>query len=290
LLDAGIVLLESGVKLLERIPISDEAGARLYAQIGKLRATRNFQGVKDYGATFSILTTARHHADLSASDARIADVLDLIGLTHYYRKLRTGEGTFDTAAEYFQQALARREFINDRRGIAETLFHLGLIYQNTDAEFAAAEMYARSAEIAYQDGYKLELSYAVRHLGAIAKTKGDLDTARNYAEQSLALREEIGFAIFLPFSHIALGDVCAAQGDWEAAGAHFEQAHRMNADTQLHTQTIFALLALARVSENEGNHAQARRQLEEALGIARRIDDHPLIETVTERLSALQVT
>lgn len=259
----------------------------LLLQYGKLLATHNFNGNPDYSATLTILEQAHKLAELLDDAGQLATALDLIGLTLYYRWFSTTEGDLNLCLTYFQQALEKRKAMADQRGVSETLFHMGLVCQNMEQDPAAEEYYTHSLQIAEQHNFKLEKSYAIRHLGFLQLGRGELDTALESFQRSLALREEIGFRIFLPFSHIGLGYVYAAKKDIDRARDHYQQAFQLAQAMDSKVQIIFSLLALGNVERDQAHFAQARSHYQQALSLAEAIDHRERKGVALARLAEL---
>jgi tetratricopeptide (TPR) repeat protein len=159
--------------------------------------------------------------------ALLADARDLLGLAVYGRDFRATDQA--EARALFEPALAARRAANDRRAIAESLFHVGLTWENkldpTDADKARARaLHEEALATAEAGGYDVEASYAVRHLAGHKQDAGDLDGALAGFLRSLALREKAGYAIYIAPSLIAIGDVWKDKGDATKAREYYERA------------------------------------------------------------------
>jgi hypothetical protein len=118
----------------------------------------------------------------------------------------------------FERALEIRERLGDRRGVAESLFHIGLVHQITRQDGPAAlTCFRRSYELAREAGDAILMSYAVRHVGYMEQAAGSLDAAQAAFEESLALREANGWRPGVAAAQLALAAVLAAKGDRTAA-------------------------------------------------------------------------
>jgi tetratricopeptide (TPR) repeat protein len=84
---------------------------------------------KDFDLTLTTIQEAKQLAGEIQDEKGIADALCLLGQAYYNKKLNTGEGDYEQALGYFQQALERRERLRDTRGISEALFYSGLTYE-----------------------------------------------------------------------------------------------------------------------------------------------------------------
>lgn len=172
------------------------------------------------------------HAILDAAemlrDAKlIADVRDQLGLAIYSRDFRQTD--MAEPRRLFEQSLRTRRSVDDRRGMAESLFHVGLTLENKKDPSAEELQRARASHeealaIAEAGGFDIEASYAVRHLAGHKQDAGDLDGALAGFERSLELRMRAGYHIYLAPALLAVGDVWKAKGNKTKAREHFERA------------------------------------------------------------------
>jgi tetratricopeptide (TPR) repeat protein len=166
-------------------------------------------------------------AEAVAEPLLLADARDLLGLALYARDIR--RTAHDEARSLFEQALAARRSHGDRRGEAETLFHLGLVSENRndpspeDLRRARAR-HEEALSIARAGGFEIEASYALRHLAGHQQEAGDLDGAVAGFEESLRLRERSGYRIYVPPALLALGDAWKQKGDLSKARSLYERA------------------------------------------------------------------
>jgi tetratricopeptide (TPR) repeat protein len=164
----------------------------------------------------------------SLRDARlVADVRDQLGLAIYTRNFRQSD--LADARQLFEQALQARRSFDDRRGIAESLFHIGLTWENKKDPSAeelrrARESHSEALKIAAAGGFDIEASYAVRHLAGHQQDAGDLDGALKGFERSLDLRLRAGYHIYLAPALLTVGDVWKAKGNPAKAREYYDRA------------------------------------------------------------------
>jgi tetratricopeptide (TPR) repeat protein len=145
-LDAALNTLQAGTLLLETAPKQqalDESRTKLLLQQGKPLVTRGFYANSGYEAAVSALSQAQELAASAQDEGSIARALQLFGQAYYNKTLNTDEGGYDQPLDHFQQALARREALEDTRGVAESLFYTGLIYERWEQP-GEAQSYQRN--------------------------------------------------------------------------------------------------------------------------------------------------
>ena len=219
----------------------------------------------------------------------LSDVLDCLGLAYYYHRLNTGEGDSSISLAYYQQALELRRSSDEMEGESESLFHIGLLYENggqPDVE-KALFYYKQAYESAIEHHDELAQSYAARHLGSTAETQGDFEQARRYYEESLVLREKEGFKISFPFSHLILGDLSFAQQEWDSASTHYQQAVSIAREMDTPIALIASLLSLGDLYQEQNEPVQALKCFEEALALARTYNASRWISEAASRIERL---
>lgn len=282
--DDAIMLLKMGGQVIEAKEVTQHDQLTLLLQYGKMLTSSIFYSHGDAKEAFAVLARAKQLAAFLADEQQEAEALDLRGFANYYQLVMTGEGASNTALAYCQQALERREALGDQRGVSEPLFHLGLIYENGDQPDLekALPSYHRAYQMTRQYGYRLEQSYAARHLGGLAEGRGDLDQARQYFEESLALRREIGFKIALPFSHLAAGGICVKQNEPTTAVTHYKRAEALARELHQSAAALLAQLSLGDLYLAQQQHAQALECFEGAYRFA---EEHALADWMAEALA-----
>jgi tetratricopeptide (TPR) repeat protein len=166
-------------------------------------------------------------AETLKSAQLLADARDQLGLAIYSRDF--GKNDMDEPRRLFEQALDTRRKTGDVRGVAESLFHLGLTFEHKkdpspEELRRAVASHEEALSIAEDRGFDVEASYAVRHLAYHRKDAGDLDAALTGFERSLMLRIRAGYQINLAPSLISIGEVWQDKGDVAKAREHYQRA------------------------------------------------------------------
>lgn len=236
----------------------------------------------------TMLASALEHA---VDDDQRAAALMATGRLHYFPMFQAEAPDATVPLNFFTQANQIWQNTGNKRGICESQFWIGLIYQIFLLDLEKAERYFRAAlELAEAHEFKLEKSYLVRHLGFIAQKRGELDAARTLLEQSLALREEIDFIVYLPFSLLSLGSVCALQGDYRTAETYYNRALSTAESLNFEFSIIQALLALGDLSKQQGHCNTAKQHWERARDLSITHDYPAGAARAEEALSALATT
>ncbi len=222
------ILLEA-VNQLMKLPVTKEQKARILIQKVRIRTRQSFLGDEvNFTREKVMLEEALQLAEIAESEILQADALILLGECFYREGITTG--IFDQALDYYEQALAIRREINDKRGIADALFQLGTFYENKkdsneQDKQKALEFYQEALQVAEEGEFKFELALIYRHIAYGFYRKQDFEQAINYAEKSASLREEIGFKITLPFQYLSIGDLYYAKKDVDNAKNYYQKAY-----------------------------------------------------------------
>ncbi len=286
-LDEAVNVLKAGLQLTSVKEVHLRDRVKLTLQYGKVLVANYYLANRDFELALATSLEAKQLAETARYEKGIADALCLIGQAHYYKRLNTGEGDYEKALTYCQQALTLREKLHDTRGISEALFYRGLTYEQRSLSDRAQESYTEALQFADLYNHKLEKSYALRHLAGLATHKGDLDAALNYALTSLALREEIGFRVYLPHSHVLVGDIYLAREDSENALINYQNAQALAEEMGIKNALIHALLAIGNVQLVQADKVQARENFQHAHTLAQELGIMYAIEESAKKLDAL---
>ncbi len=267
-LDDAVKMLEVGIALLELGEMRQKDQVQLLLQYGKLLVKRRYLIGQEDTNILPTLLRARQIADFLGDEQYITNALDLLGQAYFYNNMSSAEMDLDTPLIYFQQVLELRKMVHDKRVISESLFHLGLIYENKEQTDKAQAHYTEALRVAEKHGYNAEQSFPARHLGLIYLKQGDLDKAKQYLMESLSLREAVGFKLYFPYSHIAVGNVCVAQNNFDEALTHYQKAYTFAQEMNLKVPIVMALLSLGNVYQSQKEYPKALECFENAHALA----------------------
>jgi tetratricopeptide (TPR) repeat protein len=223
-LDTGAALVSPSASPVDRLRVRLQRARCVYY--------RSSLAGSPHDAVIADLKAIAAEAAGVGSDRLLADAKDQLGLAIYARDFRASDQK--EARALFEEALGLRRAAADRRGIAESLFHVALTWENkkdaTPADKARSRaLHEESLAAAEAGGFEVEAAYAVRHVAGHKQDAGDLDGALAGFERSLALREKAGYAIYLAPALLAVGDVWKDKGDAAKAREYFGRA-RAEAD------------------------------------------------------------
>ena len=102
------------------------------------------------------------------------------------------QGDYSSARSLYEQSLAIRRELGDKRGIARSLLNLGLVAYCQGDYSSARSLLEQSLAIQRELGDKRGIALSLLNLGAVSLKEGDLAAARAYLTESFILSLEMG--------------------------------------------------------------------------------------------------
>jgi tetratricopeptide (TPR) repeat protein len=155
---------------------------------------------------------------------------------------------------------------------AETLNGIGLLAWPQSDYAAARRYFEESLAIREEVGDRKGVAGSLNNLGNLAAEQGDFETARSLFEGALLINREIGNRDWEGHNLNNLGNVALDQGEYETARAYLEQSLTVKRDVGDMSGVAFALLNLGACNTKQGEPAKAAGYLAEALELWRTLD------------------
>ncbi|MEM7334458.1 MAG: hypothetical protein AAF490_20445 [Chloroflexota bacterium] len=221
----ALTLLNGIHPLAEKI--DDAARAQVYLNIGRVLTEEGMFAGKDNLATqHQALEQALTIAQQTENKRLLGDIYDALGFSTHAAYL-AGDRSEEPKEELglFERGLKLRKEAGTPSQIAESLFHVGLVYDVVRKEYDKAMPYHEEAyELAMESGDKITASYAIRHMGFAHIANKDFEAATDALTKSLTLREEAGFIPGAAFALVALAHVNMMQENKDEAQKFLVQA------------------------------------------------------------------
>ena len=248
-------VLRASADLIEAGEVAQQDRLKLLLLYGKVLTVDHLLHRGDPDLMFTTIHQAHQIAESMEDQQGLADTLSLLGQAHCNATTiaivkrgalpfgTQGQGNYEEALAYQQQALTLQEALHDTRGISESHFFIGLVYQFWQQNDLAREHLTKAIQVAEQSGHILEQAEPNRHLAIDALFNGDLDQALLHAKLALSFREAGGFRPYQPLDHLMLRDIYLKKGDTTQAQFHFEQASTLAEEMGLSTLVSSAINA-----------------------------------------------
>ena len=222
---------------------------RLEAEHGNLRAALDWLAESgDYeaawamgGALWRFWSVRGYFSEGRACLTRLLDSgpMDLAGEPASVRQARAKlvqsagtlaaqQGDYPAAREWYEESLALRREVGDKRGTANLLNNLGVLARFEGDLATARARYEESLALLRALGDRAAVGQALNNLGLVLRYQGDLAGARQSLEESLRLRRQLKDKWGIANSLSSLGDLALDQGDYAAAETFLHESLGLN--------------------------------------------------------------
>ena len=175
--------------------------------------------------------------------------------------LAWGQADAEQAEARAEEALKLFRRLDDKRGVARALNHLGLVSQERGAYEQARGFFDESGTLARELGSERGYAVAVVNLGGLALIEGDRGRARELSELGLRLHREHDSPDGEAISLLNLGFAALEEGAVDEAREHLDKSCQLFRELGFTEYHSFALEGLAGVAAASGAHPEAARLL-----------------------------
>jgi tetratricopeptide (TPR) repeat protein len=231
------LLLLTGVEPLVRDLSVEQQAIHALTTAHILTDQAGFGGLDTLTKRSTYLDSALMLAQQTDSSALLGAVWNARGMSLHHAFLDSGR-TAEPPDELpsFERGLHAYQQTNNQRGIAESFFHIGLVYGVVRQDHTQAlPFFQQSYTLAQTIQDSIIASYAIRHIGFAQHNAGNLDAARASLQESLELREQAGFIpgtamalVMLAYADAELGQRALALGHLQRAKAIFQHLDAEN--------------------------------------------------------------
>jgi len=134
------------------------------------------------------------------------------------------KGNYIKALNYYSQSLAIREKIGDQRGIANSLYNIGRIYDDQGKDSKALDNFIQCLDYYEQVGDQNGLSLIFNYIGGIYYKQGDYTKARKYYAEGLVLDEQLKDKLGIAIAYSNIGNTLRAQKEYFKARDYYNRA------------------------------------------------------------------
>jgi len=286
-LDDALKLLDAASAVSEAAEAPPAASARVLVLRGRILVSRVFVENQGQELAKHVLQDGMRAARGQGDEITRADAMDQLGLLSFFGTMTSGGKDYRSAQDYFEGALAVRERLRDVRGLAESHFHLGLVQERNGNDVLAEKHYREALEIATGGGFKLEQSYAVRHLAGLAARRKEFERALELFQKSLQLRQETGFMLFMPSSLNAVGETLLSLHRTQEARTYFSRSLRLADKLGQVRISVISLILLGDAEQTLQRPRSAHSHFVQARERARSIGYSVGLEIASKRLDGV---
>ncbi len=197
-------------------------------------------------------------------------------------------GDLEAAEEYYKRSLVIHEETGNKLGQANQFGNLGNVYSRRDNPEKAEEHYRKALSIGEEIGNKLCQANALANLGLIFADRGDPEKAEEYHKQALAIHEEIGNKLGQAADLGNLGIVYLHRGDQEESEEHLRRALDIQNEIGDKLGQARQLGNLGNVYKQRGDLDKAEERYKQALSLFEDIGARPEIAQTQQALEQLR--
>ena len=252
---------------------------------GRVLADSNFFHKDDPGPARASLEEGERLAKTAGDELVLSEARMQLARLDYAASFETKDWKKPRAA--FESVLAVREKLGDQRGISETLFYLGLTYEQDGQPDPAFERYTKSLAIAEKEKNIILESYVRRHMAGIQEERGELDAARKNIDLEVELRRKGGFLVGVPFALRHKADFVAAHGPGKAEAVRLLEEAVAEAQKCGSTRGLYLVRTdLSRLALESGDAKKALAYAEQAVATAKQFGAPSAVAEAEKHLAA----
>jgi tetratricopeptide (TPR) repeat protein len=181
--------------------------------------------------------------------------------------IQDSTGFPDAAIASYKAALAARREIDDHAGIGNTLIDTGSFYHDHGKPDQALQYFTEALQIERELGDESKQALCLNNIGTIKLDKGEYQDALTYLDQAYQLRQKLNVPDDLADSQHNLAEVNTKLGQYDAALDLYLKA--IATRRSIHDQRGVALESdsMARIFADQGRYGAALSAMKEALQI-----------------------
>lgn len=183
------------------------------------------------------------------------------------------QGDYQKARVLYEESLAIRRTLMDKRGIAGLLNSLGILARGQGNYPQARTLYEESLSLFRELEDKRGIAQVLNNLGNVAHLQGDYALARALVSENLAIQRELGNKRRIAYSLNNLGEMAYHQGDHAGARALFEEGLALFRELGDKQNIATILNNLGGFQIDQGDYAAAHALYEESLAMRRELGD-----------------
>jgi tetratricopeptide (TPR) repeat protein len=186
------------------------------------------------------------------------------------------KGEWDAARTGYQQVIELRREIGDEQGLGETLMSLGEMERRLGNYDEALTLTRQALRIQVETNDELNQSTSLNNIGAIYYMQGNYDDALVYYQRSLEIRKRLDAPMYLSTTLHNLGETYGIMGRFDEAQDHFLRALELYRDLGDERGIADESGYLSRVFALQGRYGAALESIEQAVESFRRLGDESL--------------
>jgi len=215
----------------------------------------------------------RNYQESLAIKRRIGDKRGIAASLNNIAQIQERLGNSEPALKSYQEALQLRREIGDKKGVGDTLIDLGGFYQERGQHDHALSLLKESLQIQRELGNETNQGLCLNNIGSSYSFKGQYDDAATYFQQALQLREKSKFPNEIAETVHNLADTAANMGQYNQALAYYLRALELYRSAGDKRGAAFESACMGTLFAYQGRYGAAVNAKQEALNTFRELGD-----------------
>jgi tetratricopeptide (TPR) repeat protein/CHAT domain-containing protein len=195
--------------------------------------------------------------------------------------------SFPDAEKYYRTALQLFEEINNKKETASVLNNLAHIDETKANYDRALKEYGEALKLSKEFAGPAEQAFIFNNMGNVQRKRGNYDEAVRLYNEALRIRKKQAIKQFYAETLNNLGIVYLAYGDYGKASGYFRECHEVSKETESKSGQAWALHNMAWVYKDQGFLMKSQQCSDEAVALAKEINNRRLLATAILRLGNL---
>lgn len=208
-----------------------------------------------------------------------------IKYTNFLAKIFANSHNYDKAIFYNRIAVNESNLAKDTMNIVKSLIRMGSFYYAKD-ELDSAKIFWRKSTY-YKDapGVEKRIANAYNNLGVIASHQEDLNLAKNYGYQALAIRIKLKDSLGISYSKLNIGNILHYQNDYKRAVESYKEAiSQISRDTSFYALNLKSVIYenLSLSYDSLGDYRNAYGYITKSYRLQFKLNNEELSEKLAE--------
>ena len=215
----------------------------------------------------------RNYQESLAIKGRLGDKRGMAASLNMIAQIQERLGKPDQALKSYEEALQLRREIGDKKGVGDALIDLGGFYQDRGEHDHALSLLKESLQIQRELGNESNQGLCLNNIGVSYSFKGQYDDAATYLQQALQLREKSKFPNEIAETVHNLAESNANMGQYDQALAYYLRALELYRGTGDKRGAAIESASMGTLFAYQGRYGAAVNAKQEALNTFRELGD-----------------
>ncbi|MCF8297700.1 MAG: tetratricopeptide repeat protein [Saprospiraceae bacterium] len=193
----------------------------------------------------------------------------------------------DKAYEYVNKALKLSQKINFKKGEANSLNNLGLVYHRKNEYSKSLEYYNKSLAIKdkIKDDYGTSITY--NNMGYLYQDLNNSEKALEYYNKALEIDKKLNVKSGIASSYNNIGTIYYNQGDYTKTIKYYLDANKLFQEEGLKLESSITLMNIGNIYYVQNNYKKANEYYNQSLEIKKELNDQQGIANIYNNIGSI---